>query len=282
MATKFLKKILVPIDGSVSSLMAEETAAVIAKKTGASVTVLHATQELKMGYRLPKSVENEILSHIEQEAEKTVNDTRALFKEEKIKVDTKTIGRSDPANSILELSSNYDMTIMGAHGENEKDPYALGSITKKVIHHADYPVLVTKKVSPISNLLICIDGSPNSSKALDYALRLADKMDSKITVLNVQEQKIHKKAPKAVEELGHKILAKSLTAVGKKKVKVDTKLKIGVPSDSIVEVATKGKYDLIVLGSRGLGTVDRFLLGSVSDDVSHKAKCSVLIVPTKK
>jgi len=47
------------------------------------------------------------------------------------------------------------------------------------------------------------------------------------------------------------------------------------------EIAEKGNHDLIVLGSRGLGAVKRFLLGSVSDDVNLKAKCSVLLVPTK-
>uniref|UniRef100_A0A7C2P719 Universal stress protein n=1 Tax=candidate division WOR-3 bacterium TaxID=2052148 RepID=A0A7C2P719_UNCW3 len=59
------------------------------------------------------------------------------------------------------------------------------------------------------------------------------------------------------------------------------KLEIGTPADVIVEVAEKGNHDLIVMGRRGLGIAKRFLLGSVSDDVIHKAKCSVLIVPTK-
>ncbi|MCP8304623.1 MAG: universal stress protein [archaeon] len=61
----------------------------------------------------------------------------------------------------------------------------------------------------------------------------------------------------------------------------DKRVEFGVTSDIIIEVAEKGNHDLIVLGSRGLGTAKRFLLGSVSDDVSHKAKCSVLIFPAK-
>jgi nucleotide-binding universal stress UspA family protein len=64
-------------------------------------------------------------------------------------------------------------------------------------------------------------------------------------------------------------------------LRINKKLEFGVPSDVIVEIAEKGNYDLIIVGSRGLGKVKRFLLGSVSDDVSHKAKCSVLIVPAK-
>jgi nucleotide-binding universal stress UspA family protein len=278
---EFLKRILVPIDGSASSLMAEETAAIIAKKTKATVTVLHVTQELTPGYQLPSSIEDEILGHIEQEAEKTINYARALFSEEGVTVDTKMIRKRDPADSILELSKDCDLIVMGAHGENEKDPYVLGSTTKNVIRHTTCPTLIAKKVCASSNLLVCIDGSDHSIRAFEYAVKLAEKMGSKITLLNVQERRIHDFSLKIAEELGGKILSKTLDAIGKTELKVNKKLEFGVPSDKIVEVAEKENHDLIVIGSRGLGTVDRFLLGSVSDDVSHKAKCSVLIVSAK-
>jgi len=65
------------------------------------------------------------------------------------------------------------------------------------------------------------------------------------------------------------------------RLKVDRRVESGVTSDRIVQATERGNHDLIVLGSRGLGTVKRFLLGSVSDDVSHKARCSVLIFPAK-
>ena len=55
-------------------------------------------------------------------------------------------------------------------------------------------------------------------------------------------------------------------------------LEFGNPAETIIEIAEKGNYDLIVVGSRGLSSVKRFFLGSVSDDISHHAKCSVLIV----
>jgi len=52
----------------------------------------------------------------------------------------------------------------------------------------------------------------------------------------------------------------------------------GRPADKIIETATKGKYDIIVIGSRGLGGIKQLLLGSVSDRFSDKAPCPVLIV----
>lgn len=52
----------------------------------------------------------------------------------------------------------------------------------------------------------------------------------------------------------------------------------GRPSERIVEVAKEGKFDVIVMGSRGLGGIKGFFLGSVSDRVADEAACPVLIV----
>jgi len=280
--SKFLQKILVPVDGSVSSLMAEETAAVVAKKTGATITVLHGMQEFRIGYRLPLKLQDELLGSIEQHAKKVTDDARTLFREEGVVVNTEIHSGSDPAEIILAFpEKDYDLIVMGGRGENERETFALGSVTKKVIRHATCPTLVTKKVCALSNLLVGVDGSEHSSNALSFAAKLADEMDSKITLINVQERRLFDLSRQTAEELGQKILSEALNTIQKRGLKVDKRLEFGVPSDRIVEVAEEGNHDLIVLGSRGLGAVKRFLLGSVSDDVSNKAKCSVLIVPAK-
>ena len=294
----FLAKLLVPVDGSRSSIMAEETAAVIAKKTGASVTVLHAKQELEDGYdhqqfppiprvdayeKVPSDSSDfrkfsELQSIIEQHAERIVNNALALFSEVSVKANS-VMKMGDPAENILKFSrKDVDLIVMGACGENEEDPCTLGSITKKVMIHTKCPTLMVKRVTYLSNILVCVDGSNHAVKALKYAINLTQKIGGKITLLNVQDHRIRKVSPETAEELGKRIITKSLQAIGKNKPEVDEKIEFGVPSNTIVEVAEKGKHDLIILGKRGLGSISRFLLGSVSDDVAHKAKCSVLIV----
>lgn len=282
MVKEFLSKILVPVDGSASSLMAEETAAKIAKKTGATVTILHVIKEFRLGYQLPRKIEEEIVGRVEQEAEKITNEARMLFMEEEVAAEAHIDRWRDPAESILELSKGYDLTIMGAHGENEKEPYALGSVTKKVIRHAKQPVLIVKNVSMLSNMLACVDGSEHSINALRYGVQLAEKMGSNITMLNVQDKNVFETAPDIVKDCVLKsIFSKAREVVKGAKLKISERLEAGVPSDVIVKVAEEGGHDLIIMGSRGLGKVKRFLLGSISEDVSHKAKCSVLIVPAK-
>ncbi|MEM2952713.1 MAG: universal stress protein [Candidatus Bathyarchaeia archaeon] len=274
-------RILVPVDGSTSSLMAEETAAKIAKKIGATITILYVMKEFRLGYRLPRNIEEEIAGRVEQEAEKILSEARMLFMEEGVATESKIIRWRDPAESILEFSKDYDLIVIGAHGENEKDPTALGSVTKKVVRYAKKPVLIAKNVSMLSSILACVDGSEHAINALKYGIQLAEKMGSNITLLNVQEKKMFEYAPDIIKDLGGKILSKAAEAIGETQLKINEKMEVGVPSDVIVKVAEEGNYDLIIMGSRGLGKVKRFLFGSVSEDVSYKAKCSVLIVPAK-
>ena len=71
-----------------------------------------------------------------------------------------------------------------------------------------------------------------------------------------------------VREVGEHVLSDAATKV--KGSKLNTQLEFGNPAETIIELAEKGNYELIVVGSRGLS--------SVSDDISHHVKCSVLIV----
>ena len=75
------------------------------------------------------------------------------------------------------------------------------------------------------------------------------------------------------------VLSKAQREVQKKKpdLKVSTRFEKGEPDEKIVEIAEKGKFDLIVMGSRGLGGRVS-ALGSVSSRVVDKSSCPVLIV----
>jgi len=72
-------------------------------------------------------------------------------------------------------------------------------------------------------------------------------------------------------------LKAALERVEKAGVKAVTRLEHGQPADKLIQLAKDESFDLIVIGSRGLGSIARFFLGSVSDKVSHHATCSVLI-----
>ncbi|KAL7137176.1 hypothetical protein ABFS83_10G074900 [Erythranthe nasuta] len=74
------------------------------------------------------------------------------------------------------------------------------------------------------------------------------------------------------------ILSRALHMCKQNKVKAETLILEGDPKDKICQAAEELHADLLVLGSRGLGTIKRALLGSVSNYCAHHAACPVLIV----
>jgi nucleotide-binding universal stress UspA family protein len=287
MVDKPFLAVLVPVDGSDHGTLAARVAAKLVKKAGATATVLHVLPydwphgEWGLAHDIPHATLHELQGQIDKDGEKVVGDAETIFKEEGVQVNSQTLRSKHPADPILTLSKKeYGLVIMGAHGKDRKEPYALGSVTKNVVRHSGCPVLIVKGDLGFSNLLVCLDGSDYSITALDFAVRLGEKMGSKITLLNVQEKRLHGLAPKECSDAGDKVFSEALRKIKRKDLTADRKIECGgVPADTILEVAENGKYDLIVLGQKGITDLKRLLVGDVSDDVSYRAKCSVLVVP---
>ncbi|KAL1369310.1 hypothetical protein HN51_023405 [Arachis hypogaea] len=89
---------------------------------------------------------------------------------------------------------------------------------------------------------------------------------------------------KSQEEASAAILSRGLHMCKDKKVKAETIILRGDPREMICQAAEQVHVDLLVVGSRGLGTISRLFIGSVSDYCAHNAKVPILIVkpPIKK
>ena len=81
-----------------------------------------------------------------------------------------------------------------------------------------------------------------------------------------------------LREVAESVLKRAARDALSKGVEVETHAREGHPAEVIIQVANQEKADLIVVGSRGLTGIKRYLLGSVSSKVSEHAPCSVMIV----
>ena len=283
-AKQYFKRILVPVDGSHSCLHAKMLATLIAKEFKSKVTVIHVVThefmhpELKAQYRLPPAILHEIENSYLRAGRKIIRNAEDLFREEGIEADARLITYEDPAETVLQLvkEEGHDLVVIGNRAKTQAERFSLGSVAEKVARHAECPVIVVKRKPKVARMLVAIDGSEHAEKALEYAVEIAQKHGAKITVLHVEEAKLLRLEPKAIEGVGECILSDAATKI--KEVEFDKKLEFGSPAETIIKVAKKEDYDLIVIGSRGLSSVKRFFLGSVSDDVSMHAQCSVMIV----
>ena len=75
-------------------------------------------------------------------------------------------------------------------------------------------------------------------------------------------------------------LVRAVQSLGRTDLDVETIAEPGDPAEAILRLAEQRGADLVVVGSKGMSGVGRFLLGSVPNKVSHHAPCSVLIVRT--
>ncbi len=145
-------------------------------------------------------------------------------------------------------------------------------------------------VSLIKHIFVPYDGSAFSNRAFEFALDLANKYGSSITVSTVMSSSFFESSFLDPQEPNKKIVDKEkLAAMEKhfkkireisKKFMIPLRTEIFVSSsvsDSLVSFANSNKVDLIVMGTRGRGD-NRLMLGSVSIGVSQKATAPVLLV----
>ncbi len=139
-----------------------------------------------------------------------------------------------------------------------------------------------------SKILIATDGSQYSDKALEVAIGLAKAFNSSLYIIHVvEEDKVAMAAStmpimvNVIEDMvkiGNEILNKAKTKASEAGVNAEVILARGNAADKILENADKLNVDLIVVGSRGLRGLARFLLGSVSEKVVRHSNKPVLVV----
>jgi nucleotide-binding universal stress UspA family protein len=133
-------------------------------------------------------------------------------------------------------------------------------------------------------VVLALDGSASSDKALECATELAKQHSSSVRVVHVIELTVGRaggRAPINEAELQAKVevQVKALTAAGVKAELEVHKVPAGGPAHAIADVAESTKADLIITGTRGHTAVVGMLLGSVPQRLLHLANCPVLVVP---
>ncbi|MDH3689426.1 MAG: universal stress protein [Gammaproteobacteria bacterium] len=144
------------------------------------------------------------------------------------------------------------------------------------------------------NILVPIDGSENSFRAIDLAADLSQDKDDSLTLLHVVRRVRVPEELHRFLELEHidappewqyeQLVASEILRGGEQRARdrgiasVETVADHGDAAKTIAQVAQEKKADMIVMGSRGLGAIKGLTFGSVSQKVSHLAKQTVVTV----
>lgn len=139
--------------------------------------------------------------------------------------------------------------------------------------------------------LVPVDFSESSLRALRHAVGLAEESDGSLTIVHVvaadngwldlgREQ--YRDLDKSLQKQAAAELRALADANVPRNVPADLEVRIGRPAEEIVAAASESKSDLIVLSTRGLTELDRYLIGSVAERVARLAPCPVFLMPPVK
>jgi len=207
------------------------------------------------------------------------------------------VPEGDAREAILRVSEEWpaDLVVLGARGLGTVAGFLLGSVSMGVARHARCSVLVVKGAADvIRGVLIAIDGSAYAAAAAAFLARLPFDPAVGVQLVGVVQPphypattprlvsgmvrealvQIVKERSAALEQA----LAKAAAPFAGVVKNVDRRVLIGHPVDALTGAAAAPDVGLVVVGARGLGALERLVLGSVSEGVLRHVDRPVLIV----
>jgi len=292
-----IKRILFPTDYSRCSDDALLRALWLAELYRAELHIIHALLPLdydpwNTAHHLPD------LAHIQQQIDtlmpqKTGPDQPHRFETTPVK--TATVRGIAPAPAILTYAreQDIDFIVMGTHGRRGINHLMMGSVAEEVVRMSSCPVLTVRgtggPLAPIKQILVPLDFSDFSCRALKAARWIAADVGATIRALHVIEEIIHPSFyvtgqtslsswyPE-IEANSVKEMQKLADKAGGPDVPLEFHVKEGRSAVDIVAFAKRNAIQLIVMASHGLTGIDHFLLGSVTEKVVRLAPCPVLVI----
>jgi nucleotide-binding universal stress UspA family protein len=292
-----IRSLLVPTDLSPRADYALTRALMLARTHGAGVTLQHVVEPGADTDTLPEPWVRELFGAagsptetLRQRAEAAL---RAKLTETAPPGVQTEVSVGVPFVEIIRAarSSNADLVVLGAHGGHYLREWLLGTTAERVIRKGDRSVLVVKKPpkGPYRRLLVAVDFSETSKRALALAVRMAPK--ARLTLLNVYDFGLAEplraggttseellRLQQTYEQQRRERLVAFAREAGLDPDKAQLLVRYGYPGIVINAVAAEQRTHLVVVGTQGLSGLRYVLLGSVAEHVLREARCDVLAV----
>lgn len=282
-----MKRIVVATDFSTRSDRAMRRAALLARETGASISLLHIVDGDRPDY---------LVSHDRTAAEKALAELSRTIRDVDGLPCNYHLALDDPFEGIVAATKTLqaDLLVIGPHRRQILRDAFVGTTAERVIRHSSVPVLMANgsPLGPYRRVLAASDLSPQSVEALGALARLDLAAGAELTLfqaIDIPEVAlmirattpshdinfhIEKRENAASEEL--RAFAADLPLTPRRCM---ARMAEGTTAIAILQASAKAEADLIVIGTRGQSGLTRFLLGSVAEAVLRSATVDVLAVP---
>lgn len=286
-------RVLIPVDGSKASDLAVSAAVALENNVNLEVTLLNVITSSSW-YRTNARyrVIEQATKPLELEGQTILSKMRKCFPQDKlVKL---ALLEGEPAESVVQFAedSNCDMIMMGSQGIGSTlRSVFIGSVTKHVLAHVEKPVLVMGKEGwkkTMKNILIPVDGSKTALNAVDEGVKLQKLLDADVTLLYVVADPRKEGLVEGTETMLREesvMIEKGEAALAEAKGRfpegtpVKTMILKGVVTRTIENVVVDNDFDLIIMGTQGMGSaLKRLILGSVTKHVLQHVAIPILVV----
>ena len=196
-------------------------------------------------------------------------------------VGTAEIGH--PASELIRASKRARLVAVGSRGRSAIAGVLLGSVSTKVAGHAHSPVVVVRDPRPDGPVVVGVDSSPHSGKALEFAVDCAALRSAELIAVQVWRSERAPGLPEldrdaAAQDATERNLSEQLAGLTTRHPDLTVRkvARHGHPVDELTDAARDAQ--LLAVGHRGLGGFPGLLTGSVAMGVLHHAVCPVAVV----
>ena len=285
------KKLLLAVDGSDYALGAVRYVSNILSPRNTEVVMFHVHSKIPESYwdlereASPSWRVNEVRAW-EREYEKTLRaymekakgiPQRAGFSEDSIKLKIPKREKGIARDIVMEAKGGYDCVVVGRRGMSKLKDLVMGSVSTKLTERLDFvPLIVVGKEPHPGAILLALDGSENSMRAVDFVGDMVGGDNREIGLIHVIRGE-NKSLLKEQRERINAVFDEARTRLiksGFKSYQIKTRIITGAHSraGAIFQEAKSKGYGTIVVGRKGLSKVLEFFMGRVSNKVIHMAK----------
>lgn len=285
-------RVLLAIDGSEQSKHAGESIRGLASIT--SLTVLHVIDLPRLSYPMVgPEIAKDLALIVEQsmraEGEHVLKGTMSHLSYHSTPI-TKRLEDGAPGEVILSVAEEIhaDLIIVGARGVGQVQEIVLGSVSQRVLTQALCPVLVVNKKMPdLKHVLLPIQDQEDVQRAKPFLMKRPFHGETQITIFSVvpiprsvfragvstSETKIQHALESTESNLDN-----AVAALNGNPYPVTGLVGMGAPAETILEQALSMKPDLIMMGVHHPSSFTRWVFGTVSHTVLHRASCPILLI----
>ena len=275
---KIMKKIIVPVDFSIHSENALKTAALLAKKTNATIIALHMLDIQEVNLSESPSYQQEKAVFFLKLAEKKISE----FLQKDFLEDLKVVPLIKHYKIFSEVNQvakevNADLIVMGSHGVSGLKEFFMGSNTEKVIRFSEVPVFVVKKElkdTDFKDVVYATDFSEESIPAFKNMLKTLDVFNAKKHILYVNLPNENFKTSPEMDAIAHGFLMKA-------ECNTDRLINVNFVCERSIEkgilnFSNAVGADLITTATHGRTGLSHIFSGSISEDLSNHAALPIM------